>query len=391
MVSEPSQASPVKEDIETIIDRLHKFVEANKKTSLKNAARALALPATQVEKLALLLEEGGLVRVHYGLLGTKLVSKELSEEEAARRKAVVKKRRDLVLEESKEAEREVMTAENLLEFIERDVSRRLQNAEKLFKDLEKRDQFSPKDIEFLRHELNFVLQQAAMFEDEVRKLKTRESELTKIVLDFKQRLDTLEKQQAAFVEKPSLFKQFLAALRELIQRIKTFFAAVFAAITSRAPAAPSKPVAVGPAAKPVAEKEKEKEKEKIELKAVAATPTPPAKKGITISIPSILIRLTKPKKPKPEEVKQALVVPPTPTAAVKEKTLKAMPRRARTRRKTKEAEVRPVEHVKHLQPAFKKKVIPLRTAYKIGWRGKTLSHKKIHALAKAIRAHRKKK
>ena len=62
----------VKENIETVIDRILDFVNRSGKVPLGDAAAAVARPANQVEKLALLLEEKGLLEVHYEITGVKL-------------------------------------------------------------------------------------------------------------------------------------------------------------------------------------------------------------------------------------------------------------------------------------------------------------------------------
>ena len=65
----------VREDIETVIDRLYDYILVNKNVRIKDAASALALPEEQVEKLALLLEESNLIDLHYTLGGARLASK----------------------------------------------------------------------------------------------------------------------------------------------------------------------------------------------------------------------------------------------------------------------------------------------------------------------------
>ena len=152
----------VKEDIETVIDRLLAYVQANNAVSLNDAAKAMALPETQVEKLALLLEEEGLVNMKYSLTSTKIVSKEFTESQAAKAKEKLAVRPDAVVSESEEAEREVMTAETLLSFIERDITRRLQEAERRLLSLEAKEAYSPEEYKQLEKELRIILQQAAM-------------------------------------------------------------------------------------------------------------------------------------------------------------------------------------------------------------------------------------
>ena len=213
----------VKEDIETVIDRLLTYVQTNHEVELSAASRAMALPPAQIEKLALLLEESGLLTVKYALTSTKLVSKEFSDTQAEKAKQKIAVRKDEIVAESEEAEREVLTAESLLSFIERDVGRRLEVAEKLLVDLESKTDYSREDYDFLEKELNLILQQAAMFEDEVRKLNAREAELRETVIKLQKRLDLLSSRIPAAQPKKSAVATIARAPGALFAKITLFF------------------------------------------------------------------------------------------------------------------------------------------------------------------------
>ncbi|MEM0475447.1 MAG: hypothetical protein QW343_01505 [Candidatus Norongarragalinales archaeon] len=259
----------VKEDVETVIDRLLAYVQTNKEATLSSAASAMALPPAQVEKLALLLEESGLLTVKYGLGSTKLVSKEYSEAQAAKAKKKIEARKDEVIMESEAAEREVMTAETLLAFIERDVSRRLSIAEKLLADVEKKEgEYSHEDYEFLEKELAVILQQAAMFEDEVAKLKAREAELRSLVTEFQKRLEAIRDKIPAAAQPPTR-----RGLRGILQRIIAVLAALLAKIRAATRTKPAVATATTLPTQATQEPQaKAKQEEKVEAAVAIVTP-----------------------------------------------------------------------------------------------------------------------
>ena len=270
----------VKEDIETVIDRLLAYVQANNAVSLNDAAKAMALPETQVEKLALLLEEEGLVNMKYSLTSTKIVSKEFTESQAAKAKEKLAVRPDAVVSESEEAEREVMTAETLLSFIERDITRRLQEAERRLLSLEAKEAYSPEEYKQLEKELRIILQQAAMFEDEVGKLKAREIELRDLVLAFQKRLETVGAKLPS--TRPARGAgALLRALRNFFAKIKEMLAKLLPktkAAQPQAQAVASTASVAGTAEKEKVEKETV-EKQKQPLFATVIVPPAPKKIG----------------------------------------------------------------------------------------------------------------
>ncbi len=290
----------VKDDIETVIDRLLVYVQTNKEVELSAASRAMALPPAQIEKLALLLEESGLLTVKYALTSTKIVSKEFSETQAEKAKQKIAVRKDEIILESEEAEREVLTAESLLSFIERDVARRLEVAEKLLVSLESRTDYSREDYDFIEKELTLILQQAAMFEDEVRKLNAREAELRETVIQLQKRLEAISGKIPSAQTKKTGAAAAAASIAgspaALLAKIKLFFslawlrgispsksaqgsAAETAAVLQKAQAqAQAKARAAAPG-KPQAEPRREL------LKQVAIVPAPPKKTAAGVPSP----------------------------------------------------------------------------------------------------------
>lgn len=216
--------APLKRDIETVIDRLLDFVRSNGKVRLSDAAKALALSPSQVEKLALLLEESGLLEVNYGLTEVTIKEKAFKPKEDAETQAAksAKKKYDEVIEKSKKLEFEVMTSENLLRFIEKDIEKRLYRAELLIKGLEESPNFSASELEIIEKELALAFDQLATFSAEIDSLKVKNAHFTKILTHFKKRLHVHSKRGAIVepLQAQTLLEKIKAALLELSGKLK---------------------------------------------------------------------------------------------------------------------------------------------------------------------------
>src|SRR5271157_670934 len=79
---EPVEEKEVSEKVETVIDRLVEYVQKKGKVDVKEAANAMALEKDQVEELAEVLKESGMMDISYTLLGTFLIAKEPTKEKA---------------------------------------------------------------------------------------------------------------------------------------------------------------------------------------------------------------------------------------------------------------------------------------------------------------------
>ncbi len=172
-------------DIVTVIDRLLEYVNENGFVKLSSASKALALDSAQVEKLALLLEENDLMEVHYTLAGVRLAKKEESSEEESK-EAVERVNR--ILKQTQELSQQVMTSEHLLKFMEHDLVRRFEFAEKLLGDLEKNKSYTPKEMAFVKKEISKIEKQLSAFQSEIDKLDKREDRFKERLAKFKSRL-----------------------------------------------------------------------------------------------------------------------------------------------------------------------------------------------------------
>ena len=227
----------VKEDIQTVIDRLADYVAACGSVSLKDAAKAVARKPPQVERFALLLEEAGLIEVHYSISGIKLVSKK--KPAAPSTPDYLGKRQPAnVIEEADRLEREVLTTENLRKFFDADIERRIHASEALLADLESREGFTAEELGRLRTEVDLALQQLESFGEEVRKLGEREQDFYSKLKGFRQRIDHIQARSGP-APKPTGFAGIVDALLNFIDII----------LMVRKPAAAAKPPATGPAQK----------------------------------------------------------------------------------------------------------------------------------------------
>lgn len=185
----------VKEDIETVIDRLYDYINANKSTTVKDAALILSMPEEQVEKLAFLLEDSSLIEVRYSLTGAKLVSKAA----ATPKPALEKEAKESFESKAGVLEEQVESAESIAGFMEKDLIRRLKQAESNLKALESQKTISQEQVVQLESEMSWISDRLSAFEQAVKKVEAEGGSLFSEVEVFKSRLKTLEKKK---VEKP---------------------------------------------------------------------------------------------------------------------------------------------------------------------------------------------
>ncbi|MFA4946252.1 MAG: hypothetical protein WC607_01785 [Candidatus Micrarchaeia archaeon] len=198
----------VKEDLETVIDRLLDYVRTNKLCTLNQAAKALALGPYQVEKLALLLEESELMEVQYTLLGVKLAPR-FPEKEEEKKKAEVKAKASLILQQTQALEKEVSTSEHLLEFMEHDITRRLDVARSLLQQLDRKKDYSQAELAFVKKETEGLSKQMTAFSARLAELKVREESFGKDVDKFEARLSRVKTNE----------KRVLTALESLLSKL----------------------------------------------------------------------------------------------------------------------------------------------------------------------------
>jgi hypothetical protein len=173
----------VKEDLETVIDRLLDFVRTNKSCSLTQASKALALNPSQVERLALLLEESDLLEVQYTIWGINLLHREQEEEKKEELKEKAREKANAILVQTQALEKEVATSEHMIAFMHKDIAKRLDNARGILSSLEKKRDYTQAEIAFARREIGEIKKELKSFNAGLKELKAKhdqfEAELNK--------------------------------------------------------------------------------------------------------------------------------------------------------------------------------------------------------------------
>ncbi len=203
------------ENVETVIDRFLEYVRANKRISLSKIATALAITPVQADRLAILLEQSGFIELHYGIGEVEAFIKKKEEakpvgEEAAKRK---------VVELSEEVEKEVLTAENLLKFFEKDITRRIAIAENLLKNIETAEELTPEEVNKIEREIDLALGQLAAFSEEVKQLAELEEKFYIELTDFKKKLKQV-KTKKVIQEELTLFEKIINWIKNFIANLK---------------------------------------------------------------------------------------------------------------------------------------------------------------------------
>ncbi len=249
----------MREDIETVIDRLLDYVRSNGRVHVKDAAAALALSASQVEKIGLMLEQSKLLEVRYTLRGVYLEAMEEEKEGKTGKGAPdgslprsphAGEGTSPVMQEIQRLEREVLTSENLLHFFQQDIQRRLLLTQSIIDDLEKKPGFTEEEIEAARKEIGLARQQLESFDTEIGKLTASQKHLQKRLDDFSQRLSKLQPIAAstAFSHDQSFprgisLKRLRDIIRGIISRIQLI-------LSSIAPSRQSSRLLFSPSARP---------------------------------------------------------------------------------------------------------------------------------------------
>ncbi len=190
--------SMVNQTIETVIDRLYEFVRINKATTVKATASALALSEQQVEKLAHLLEDAGLVTVNYTLSEIQVLmpsgEKPATAGQKAGGKPASKSAEEKIHDDTARLEREVMKSQSVLEFVLSDLYLRMHRVELMLVEIEGEAESSPGQASYLQSELATIYRQHAQFKEHV-------SAMAKAGTDFEKRMNAFEAALSAIATK----------------------------------------------------------------------------------------------------------------------------------------------------------------------------------------------
>ncbi|MFH1106793.1 MAG: hypothetical protein V1787_02760 [Candidatus Micrarchaeota archaeon] len=172
--------------LDTAIDRLVEYVKLKNGTSVVEASRALQMPVKDVEELADILAESGLINVKYEFSGIRLTPKLAMPADAKPSQAPP--RRTTVLERFSGVEKELKGASDLFVFSEKDLSRRLEAVQAHFQEIE-RMSLTTEETEAMRRMAPALIIETRGFEEKVGALKARAALLEAEVEAFRKLLD----------------------------------------------------------------------------------------------------------------------------------------------------------------------------------------------------------
>jgi DNA-binding transcriptional ArsR family regulator len=157
------QAQKPGDEMHTLVDRMLSFIQEHNKTTVAELADVFAMDQAQVERLATVLEESGLITMRYALLHpgrTELLAIKKNVPAAAKALATAAQRapeareHDFELREMmKSVDMDMAESQQAMTSLERDVMSRLARTEKLLGEIERRERTAaPADIAFLMKE-----------------------------------------------------------------------------------------------------------------------------------------------------------------------------------------------------------------------------------------------
>lgn len=179
-------------DIETSIDRLLNYVRAKGQVELYSAAQAMALPPAQVEKIAGMLEQSGLLEVRYRLTGILLVAKDHAQPE---QKVALERKASVLKEQEQRLEREVKDSERLVEFVEEDLMKRLHSAENALTEIENTGEFTEEELRTLREEIDTLRVEVDAVRQRTKLLEHEEEEFLQRLTQFSHQLNMLKSRE----------------------------------------------------------------------------------------------------------------------------------------------------------------------------------------------------
>ncbi|MEM3556231.1 MAG: hypothetical protein QXF56_05925 [Candidatus Micrarchaeia archaeon] len=181
---EEAAQEEVSERVETIIDRLLEYVQKKGKIDVKEAASAMALEKDQVEELAEVLRESGMIDVNYTLLGTFLIAKEVPKEKPKTEEKA--KERGTMASMIVSIDKDLRESHKSFEFVEQNIRKRLDKDEALVNELESKVRdVSIADMEYLLREAKELKVVTKHLRKDIRGLKRK-------VADFYDKVKKLE-------------------------------------------------------------------------------------------------------------------------------------------------------------------------------------------------------
>ncbi|MFA6035660.1 MAG: helix-turn-helix domain-containing protein [Candidatus Micrarchaeia archaeon] len=156
------QAQKPEDEMHTLVDRMLSFIQEHNKTTVAELADVFAMDQAQVERLATVLEESGLITMRYALLHpgrTELIAirkagaASPAKASPAQRPPEAREHDFELREMMKSVDMDMAESQQAMTSLERDVMSRLARTEKLLGEIERRERSaSPIDVEFLMKE-----------------------------------------------------------------------------------------------------------------------------------------------------------------------------------------------------------------------------------------------
>ena len=207
MIDTPSLAISDTE-MKTIIDKMLEFVQEHGKTTVAEVADVFAMDQVQVEKLASILEESGLITMRYALLHpgrTELVSN-------VRKGALVKKQEKTaeLQEMLKSVESEMDQSQQEILNLERDVMNRLVRVERLLDEVERAEKGANKE------DMAFVVK-------EIEELEKVRRDISAHTLTFEKRVEQLGKRIRNLKRsvRPGILHTIVSSIKGMLPHKKT--------------------------------------------------------------------------------------------------------------------------------------------------------------------------
>jgi len=191
------------EAIETAIDRMVDLVQSHGTMSVSQMAKELRIGETQVEEIANVLAESGMIRIRYSLTGTFIEPKEAVLKPKEREKGVAEaKKRAGIRSLLSQVESEISESEGMLKSVEDEVLRRMKRVETLLDEIKAGERGANDD------ELRILRAEATELERNMGRFSTGMEGVEAEVRRLTERIHSLEakpQERAQVQGKPGLF------------------------------------------------------------------------------------------------------------------------------------------------------------------------------------------
>lgn len=199
--------------LDTSIDRLVEYVKLRKSCSVDDAAKSLGLPSKQVEELSEILAESGLIDVRYEFSGIRLFPKMVKKEVDDLK--LDKDKKFNIYDRIENIRKELMDAENMFVFSEKDIRRKVENAKAHFREIEKLD-LSSENPGAVKSKIADLDSSIKVFEEKIDSLEKSALDMRKEVDAFEEQLDKQKSQKSLL----KIHNPFAGIFRKVKERIK---------------------------------------------------------------------------------------------------------------------------------------------------------------------------